>query len=306
MVPVSRVLLTVTADKREARHCGTSVRTTLTAAAATSGVDSGHLLGTMQSMKEMLATIVETGNRLAVDPARIDELIGHLESGAVALFGVSGKLASGKDTIAKESMIATGHADAVHRYYADDLKGEVDDVINAIRGGASPATLSVQFTIPVHQAEYIYNVLVDELVIDPSVHARRRTPGMRAVLQYWGTDIRRAQDYDYWVKLALRGALEDAAAGRSVYFTDMRFPNEVRWAQDLGFLVARIEVTPETQAARLAERDSLPPDPTALMHASETALDDYAGFDLVVDNNGTLESSVAAVVAALDERFPRR
>jgi hypothetical protein len=64
--------------------------------------------------------------------------------------------------------------------------------------------------------------------------------------------------------------------------TDVRYPNEVQQVQALGGRVVRLINRGGAQTARHA------------MHASETALDGYEGFDLVLDNAEGREEEAAA------------
>lgn len=57
-------------------------------------------------------------------------------------------------------------------------------------------------------------------------------PKPRSLLQWWGTDYRRAKDPDYWVK-RLRKTLEDHNPDVAL-ITDVRFPNEVEFIHGLG------------------------------------------------------------------------
>jgi hypothetical protein len=50
------------------------------------------------------------------------------------------------------------------------------------------------------------------------------------------------------------------------------------------------------------DRDGLEPDPAAMSHSSETALDGFVGFDLIADNNGPLENTVAAVADKMSQQ----
>jgi hypothetical protein len=73
--------------------------------------------------------------------------------------------------------------------------------------------------------------------------------------------------------------------------TDCRFPNEVAYVQKLGGKVIRLE-RDNVDPAALAGRDS--------QHVSETALDNFDGFDLVLRNNGTLAELEATIVEWLN------
>ena len=182
--------------------------------------------------------------------------------------------------------------------HAEDL----DELLGDVRNATDPVAALARRDIPPTAAAHLVGLLSDELTADATVTGRSRTPGIRAALQYYGTDVRRVQDPDYWVKRALGPAVRAVAAGFDVYFSDIRFPNEVAGARRLGFHVVRLLISPQTQRARLLERDGLEPDPEAVNHPSETALDDYDGFDQVLDNNGTVDAAVSRILAALSHR----
>lgn len=68
------------------------------------------------------------------------------------------------------------------------------------------------------------------------------------------------------------------------YATDCRFKNEAILSQKEGAVIIRLNRKPELiSSASVAGRDP--------NHISETDLDDYPHFDLVVDNNGTIEEA---------------
>lgn len=129
----------------------------------------------------------------------------------------------------------------------------------------------------------------------------QRTDEIRLVLQTHGTDVRRVEDPDYWVRKALEKADEVLASGRAAVITDVRFPNEAMAIKAGGGLVVRLEVSQETAARRLARRDGRPIAWTA--HDTETALDSARGlFDLTVSNEGPLEETVSKVVEFVSRR----
>jgi hypothetical protein len=89
----------------------------------------------------------------------------------------------------------------------------------------------------------------------------------RHILQVMGTDIFRTIYGDVWVDACLKNVADDGADLAIV--TDCRFPNEVEGIQKAGGKVVRFLRAP------FADGDQ---------HESETALDDYEGFDHVFDN----------------------
>ena len=119
---------------------------------------------------------------------------------------------------------------------------------------------------------------------------------MRRGLQYLGSQVRRAQDPDHWVRRAQREAVVALAGGEAFTFTDVRFPTEVHGLQTLGARVVRLSITRATQLERLRLRDGLAADPDALYHDTETALEGFDGFDEVLDNERPLDEVVAQVL----------
>lgn len=92
-------------------------------------------------------------------------------------------------------------------------------------------------------------------------------------LQMVGTDWARNIDDDVWVNLLIKRA--DACVGH-VFVSDLRFRNEAAALSRAGFIL--IDVRRDN---RVIDRD-----PT---HQSENDLNDFDGWDYVIDNNGSLE-----------------
>ena len=90
---------------------------------------------------------------------------------------------------------------------------------------------------------------------------------VREFLQRLGNAVRDAIHPDFWVN-ALFNTYND-----NIIIADVRYPNEVKAVKDRGGKVIRIER----------------PGAGAGNHISETALDNYHGWDIVIDNVGTLE-----------------
>lgn len=221
---------------------------------------------------------------------------------------VSGRLASGKDTVAELAMESYGCQSAVRVSFATALRREVDDILDLVRRDGLERANDIVATyagLTTERAQIAANLVCEALSDDPTVHSRMRTREIRLLLQEWGTGIRRASDPDYWVKRSMREVVELLAADRPVYVTDARFINEVEPARRLGFLAVRLEVELAVRAARLRARDGLGIDPAAENHPSEMELEKYRGFDLWVDNSGTLDASTGDVVRAMRDRFPQ-
>jgi len=97
---------------------------------------------------------------------------------------------------------------------------------------------------------------------------------VRRILQWWGTEYRRAQDPDYWTKAWVRKVCQFDLKQTHILIDDVRFNNELNTIKQQGGLIVKIE-RPGFDGAN--------------NHASETALDDYRQWDEIIRNDGTLE-----------------
>lgn len=256
----------------------------------------------MAAQPTTVADFVTTARWAGADEATVDAALRCRQPRLV----VSGRLASGKDTVAEAAMHAVGRPDAVRVSFATALRREVDELIDAVRAsGPQDARAAVAHAggVSAASAERTASLICAALAEDPTIHSRMRTREIRLTLQEWGTEVRRANDADYWVKRSMREVVELLAADTAVFVTDARFVNEVEPARRLGFLAVRLEVALSIRAARLKERDGLDIDPVAESHPSEMELETFRGFDLWVDNSGLLTESTRLVAQALEHRF---
>lgn len=240
-------------------------------------------------------------NSTGADADVVDAAVAQVARRRPLLIGVSGWPGAGKDVIG-EGVCERFGVDATHVYFAVPLKREVDDIITACRTAgdrdAAVAAVAAQQDVDTNDARMAIEVIYDEAQ-DPEVHARTRSTAVRTLLQRWGTDVRRRDNPDYWVQQALRPAISAIADGRSVYVTDVRFPNEVDGSRALGFVVVRLDISEDTVKARLAARDGLHLDDAGLAamldFPSESSLNDYANFDLRFANEGSIDDGLDMV-----------
>lgn len=108
----------------------------------------------------------------------------------------------------------------------------------------------------------------------------RTSVTVRRVLQWWGTEYRRAQDPDYWTKAWAKKVNQLDLNHLHVLVDDVRFVNELEVIRQNGGRFIRI-VRPGFDGAN--------------NHSSENSLDDYQDWDIVIDNNGSLEQFLSAV-----------
>lgn len=187
------------------------------------------------------------------------------------IIGLSGKAGSGKTTFAKVAEILG----FTRLSFADGVKQEVKEFLDA-------------YGIPFKDRNLWGTQADKEEVI------RRFSPGLyalpggkhyytpkflatfRELLQFWGTDFRRKQDPDYWVKRLV----SQMVWGEKYVIDDLRFPDEAEAIRERGGKVIRIE-RPDTFKVSNPN------------HASETVLDNY-DFDLIIENNDSLAAYIAA------------
>jgi len=152
--------------------------------------------------------------------------------------GLTGKLASGKDTAFIRLHELEGNHILTRFSFADELRLEIED------------TLGTDL---------------------PALWRKPYSETVRRLLQWWGTDLRRAEDPDYWVRLAIDRARSSQDIGLLPVFTDVRFPNEADAIIRAGGLIVRVWAPESVRRERNGGK--LP------SHESETAMDEYEHID---------------------------
>jgi len=256
------------------------------------------------------ATVDEVAEFTALPHQVVDTAMTRLGQGTATLLVMSGKMGSGKDTLGPLVLDALGCSRYTHRYYADRLKDEVDQMLTHVRYLDNVAEvahyLQLAWNMNPEHAQTLAGPLYTSAQ-DVTLTARARTPDTRFVLQYYGTNVRRAADDNHWVKPGLATMLTDITHGTphqcmSTYVTDARFANEVDWPAKAGATVVRLQISRAEQLKRLHRRDGAAPSEEALNHRSETALDDY-DFGVTVQVDG---KPIADVVDEIVQRIHDR
>lgn len=231
------------------------------------------------------------------------------------LVGISGKMGSGKDTVASflSERISRGGNKVVIRSLADGLKDEVSRIVADSLSSQSEQKfcelVSSWSGIIDSQVEELLKVLYpltesftsqgirpDEVTAGLLYRNPSDKPLVREVLKFWGNDIRRAQNPDYWVDLASRYTNKQMSSGVSCIVPDVRRQNEAGFIKDAVGLLVRLNVSKEEQRRRLLSRDNKLSDRSAFTHITETDLDDYDRFDLILDTDSMGPEEVADAI----------
>jgi hypothetical protein len=210
-----------------------------------------------------------------------------MENTIVVGFGY--KARHGKDEAVKSIIAARAGQYDVRRYaFADVLKKEVNDA--AVAAGGMLELFKQGGTFEVGKDDFTpfpswvqYDPDAD--MTDPLCPLGKQ----RTLLQWWGTEYRRNQDPNYWIKKLNDVLLVEKP--RIALVSDMRFPNEVSWVKQdpsSGFVV-RVD--------RLGYKSNTPP------HESEKALDFMADEDwhyIIQVNDGDIDELKRDAVVVFD------
>ena len=198
------------------------------------------------------------------------------------IIGFAGKAASGKTTAARYIQ-AQLDCEIVILPMAQMLRQEVEDFIRSVDGDDNiPLIYGDQddkikiFYINEQQALKQCPQWTGFISDHHDIQDRpgQTAVSVRRILQWWGTEYRRAQDHDYWTKAWERKLLEYDLTATHVLVDDVRFINELMMIKKHGGTFIKIE-RPGFNGAN--------------NHSSENSLDGYDDWDLVICNDGTLE-----------------
>lgn len=251
------------------------------------------------------SSLAAAADRLRVPVAQLKDL----QSAAVHDWVViSGKMASGKDTVAAELDRIRYNGAAITLRYGDLMRRELDQALAAWRANPKMGTneviesLAHSLRLDFGRAGELAQALYDDFETSQGqLTAWDRTNGLRFALQSLGGSWRSAEDPDYWARMAALNSMR-ARANAPVLLTGGRFEPDVEIPSMLGALVLRIDVSEQVQLDRLRTRDGLSPDPETLRHPGETLLDSWPGFTSRIDGNRSLKLVTSDAVAAIARR----
>ena len=198
------------------------------------------------------------------------------------IIGFAGKAASGKTTAAKH-LLDQSKANIVILPMALVLREEVENFIRQVGGEAyTPLVYGDQddkirvFYVDEERALEHCPVWADFIAVNHDIQdqAGQSAVTVRRILQWWGTEYRRAQDHDYWTKAWEKKLQDYDLTTTHILVDDVRFVNELNIIKKQGGTFIKIE-RPGFNGAN--------------NHSSENSLDHYNDWNLVIQNDGSLE-----------------
>lgn len=190
------------------------------------------------------------------------------------LIGLAGRAGAGKDSVADVLEDLYGFrrfsfSDALYEEVADAFGVTIDSLKDRALKEAPTEALALR-----HCRDREFVACVRNLgVLEADIGIIPRSP--RWVLQIWGTEYRREQDPDYWIRKAAatyEAALASGVAG--LVNTSVRHGNEVDWLRSCGADIWHI----------LRSCGAEP----VIAHSSEAGIPRRAG-DVLIINDGTLD-----------------
>jgi hypothetical protein len=194
------------------------------------------------------------------------------------ILGFGYKARSGKDASVAAIIEARRDQYDVRRYaFADALKREVNEAAQQA-GGMKQLFSNLPFS---NRITYDPNPDMS----DPLCPLGKQ----RELLQVWGSEYRRAQDPDYWVKRTTEQIAKDRP--ELALLSDMRFKNEVQWVEEYGETIKVVR----------------PGIASVNEHISEKVLDNVpdSRWGAVIVNDGSLEDLKRKAVNTFDALLSR-
>jgi len=215
------------------------------------------------------------------------------------ILGFGNKARQGKDTAAEAITSHYKHISEHYAYppirtvtikFADSLYREANDYLEIGHNlGITPAELFKKGVREIVGGELVQTPIPDWVTPDPNPTFPKNAPYGKhpKLLQWWGTELRRAQDPNYWVKKTFVAIPKNADI---VMITDVRFPNEADAVKQQGGYTINVQrLREDGQPYYSGDR---PAD-----HISETALDGY-NWDYYIKSKSAVVTAELAITYA--------
>jgi hypothetical protein len=185
----------------------------------------------------------------------------------MAIISISGKIGSGKDTIADIIMQYTPY----HRWQVKKFAGKLKDIAEILTGVPKINFEDQEFKQQDMGPEWgmTYRDLLQKLGTEAMRSGLHKNVWVNALFADYQFNIEEDEQIPYWI------------------ITDSRFPNELAAVKKHNGIAIKVI------------RDS--GNTIGTTHTSETALDDYTEWDYVINNNGTLDELKTQVLSILEK-----
>ena len=202
-----------------------------------------------------------------------------IDSKFVPAIVIAGKMGYGKDYVG--NLIKDNFSNVEKISFADALKEEVEYIINLIRNNSSLEHIAYEMNVSKDEIKPLYIAMIAFKDIN-ELTVKKKNSTLRFMLQYWGTDVRRKNNENYWVQKTVDKILEINKLGNVALITDGRFPNELKGVSELNGITIQLDISREKQIENLLNRDGILPNKEAFNHPSETSYLEYKDFDLIL------------------------
>ena len=202
-----------------------------------------------------------------------------IDSKFVPAIVIAGKMGYGKDYVG--NLIKDNFSNVEKISFAYALKEEVEYIINLIRNNSSLEHIAYEMNVSKDEIKPLYIAMIAFKDIN-ELTVKKKNSTIRFMLQYWGTDVRRKNNENYWVQKTVDKILEINKLGNVALITDGRFPNELKGVSELNGITIQLDISREKQIENLLNRDGILPNKEAFNHPSETSYLEYKDFDLIL------------------------
>ncbi len=161
------------------------------------------------------------------------------------VIGLTGPMGSGKDTVAD---LLTTHCGAHKLAFADALRGEIADAFNIesvflTRRETKEHPLSALALAHCLDTAFVGRMIIQHQQCNDGLLNLNTPRSPRQIMQWWGTEYRRALEPGYWVRKAAQRihCMHKALGARLIVITDVRFDDEAQLVRALGGQIWQIK-----------------------------------------------------------------